>query len=141
MTREPPAAAWPDRPHPLDAPGTAAASPLLEVASAAVPIGAAATDVVSNLTCTVTSLRFYYVLSQAPYYQWWALYNSPMRDYAYWGKYETWDWFYNNSQLDKSGWVSLNYNFTAGVIYTLAMYNDPKKSVYQLSDYIEFRAS
>lgn len=125
-----PDAGWDPRPHPLDAP---------DVQLGATIIGATATDAMSNLSCLSSSVGFDYVLSQKPYYQWWALYGGNMRDYAYWGKYEKWDWFLNTSHT-ATGRVSTQYGFTSGRIYTLAMFRDRSRDSWELSDYIEFRA-
>ncbi len=130
-TIAPPDAGWDPRPHPLDA---------LSVQPGPTVIGATATDTMSNLSCSSTSFGFDYVLSKDPYYQWWALYAGNMRDYAYWGKYEKWDWFFNTSRTAMAGRVTGQYGFTSGRIYTLAMFRDRSKDSWELSDYIEFRA-
>lgn len=142
-----PSAGYEPRPHPLDGShhvppeDTPEASDVPTLDPAVVTaIGASATDALSNLTCSGGSVSFDYLLSQSPYYQWWGLYEGNMRDYAYWGKYADWDWFYTTSSTSKSGRVSRKFGFVSGRIYTVAMFKDPTKNSWQLSDYIEFRA-
>jgi hypothetical protein len=123
-----------DRQHPLDD----RIHPAERGRSERVEIGASATDTISNVKVSTSGMTFDYALSQNPYYQFWALYRGNMPAYAYWGKYDTWNWFYNNSSSSKTGTITVTYGWGRGEIYTIALFKDSSKSTYQLADYVEF---
>jgi hypothetical protein len=84
-------------------------------------------------------ITFEYFISAEPSYQWWVLYRGVMPDWANLNENkEKWDWVSSNSKTDRKGKVQFDYEFTAGAIYTLALFKDQTENAYDLADYFEF---
>jgi len=84
-------------------------------------------------------ITFDYNISAEPSYQWWVLYRGVMPDWANLNENkEKWDWVSSNSKTDRKGKVQFDYEFTAGAIYTLALFKDQTENAYDLADYFEF---
>ena len=84
-------------------------------------------------------IAFDYNISAEPSKQWWVLYRGVMPDWANLNENkEDWGWISAQSETAREGTVQVDYEFTPGAIYTLALFKDQTENAYELADYFEF---